>query len=51
MSLKCEICKEKIESLYLEKIAGCYIGRGKKKVAVCSACQKKYGSKIEDMIH
>ena len=34
---KCEICRDKIEETFLEKIRGTYIN----KKAVCSGCQKK----------
>jgi len=50
MSLKCEICKEKIDTIFLDKIMGTYIGSGKKRVTVCNACQKKYGDKIKEML-
>lgn len=35
--MKCDICNEGIEELYLEKIKGTYIEGG----AVCSFCQSK----------
>ncbi|MDD4877764.1 MAG: hypothetical protein PHO02_01865 [Candidatus Nanoarchaeia archaeon] len=50
MALKCEICGEKIEANFLEKIFGAYVGRGKRKKAVCSSCQKKYGDKVREMV-
>jgi len=40
---KCEICKNKIEETFLEKISGTYIS----KKAVCSGCQKKFS--IEEL--
>ena len=50
MALKCEICKGKVETTFLGKILGTFIGSGKKKKAVCSACQKKYGSKVKEKV-
>lgn len=50
MALKCAVCGEKIEANFLEKIFGTYVGKGKKKKAVCSKCQKKYGDKVKEMI-
>jgi len=41
---KCSICKEKIETIFLEKIKGTYI----KKKPICSNCQKTY--KIEEIL-
>ena len=43
--MKCEICSNKIESLFLGKIKGTYFLKGKKKKAVCSGCQKKLKDK------
>ena len=40
--MKCDLCKEKVETLFLEKIKGTYIGKGKKKKVVCQRCQKQY---------
>ncbi|MDD5254076.1 MAG: hypothetical protein PHG05_03155 [Candidatus Nanoarchaeia archaeon] len=36
--MKCEICKEKIQETFLEKIKGTFF----KKKAICSNCQRKY---------
>ena len=38
--MKCDVCKEKIEENFLNKIKGTYIGSGKNKKAVCQNCQK-----------
>jgi hypothetical protein len=39
--MKCEICKEKIEEIFLGKILGTVIKDDKgKKYSVCSNCQK-----------
>ncbi len=41
--VKCDICKKKVESLFLGKIKGTYVkdkGSSRKK-AICSECQKK----------
>ena len=43
--MKCDVCKEKVETTFLEKIKGTYIGRYKKKKLVCNNCQKKYSMK------
>jgi redox-regulated HSP33 family molecular chaperone len=40
--MKCDICREKVETLFLEKIKGTYIGKGKKKKVICQHCQKQY---------
>ncbi len=50
MALKCAVCGEKIEANFLEKIFGTYVGRGKKKKAVCNNCQRKYGEKVKEMV-
>jgi len=42
--MKCEICSSKIEEIFLSKIKGTYFVKGKKKIPVCSACQKKYST-------
>ena len=39
--MKCDNCKAEIQTTFLEKIWGTYIGSGKKKKAVCSACQRE----------
>jgi len=46
--VKCDVCNEKIETLFLGKIDGTYIKKGKKLKAVCSNCQRKLGDKILD---
>lgn len=43
---KCEICDDKVETLFLGKIYGTYIRKGKKLKAVCSSCQRKLGDEI-----
>ena len=46
--MKCELCKEKIEETFLNKIIGSYVKDEKgKKHLVCANCQKKYGTKKE----
>lgn len=50
MALKCAVCGNRIESNFLEKIFGTYIGKGKKRKAVCSSCQKKHGDKVREMV-
>jgi len=46
--MKCEICREKIEETFLNKIVGSYVKDEKgKKHLVCNSCQKRYGTKKE----
>jgi len=40
--MKCAICNAKIETTFLDKIIGTFIGKGKKKKAVCPNCQKTH---------
>lgn len=40
--MKCDLCREKVESTFLDKFKGTYVGRGKKKSVICTACQKKF---------
>ena len=40
--MKCDVCKEKIETTFLEKIVGTYVKVNSKKKLVCNNCQKKY---------
>lgn len=46
--MKCDICKNKIEETFLEKMLGSYVkdAKGKKHV-ICLECQKKYKTKEE----
>lgn len=48
--VKCDICGEKIENLFLGKISGTYIKKDRKKEMVCSNCQRKLGEKIKDKL-
>nr|MBI4156594.1 hypothetical protein [Candidatus Woesearchaeota archaeon] len=41
--VKCSICKEKIEEMFLNKLKGTYIA----KKPVCNNCQKKFS--IEEL--
>jgi len=44
--MKCEICKEKIDSTFLKKMLGTVVKDKKgKKHNICSACQKKFKNK------
>jgi hypothetical protein len=44
--MKCEICKNKIEQTFLNKVLGTYIKNDKgKKHLICKECQKNLGSK------
>jgi len=46
--MKCEACKNNIETGFLEKLKGGYVKDEKgKKHAVCSHCQKKFQKKDE----
>ena len=40
--VKWDICKEIIETQFLNKIKGTYIKMNKKQKAVCNVCQAKY---------
>ena len=40
--MKCDICKAKIETTFLDKILGSYIKKKGKKYVICPECQKKY---------
>jgi len=46
--MKCDICKNKIEEIFLEKMLGTYVKDAKgKKHLVCPECQKKFKTKEE----
>jgi len=46
--MKCEICKAKIEELFLGKIIGTYLKDEKGKLhTICRDCQKLYKTKKE----
>ena len=46
--MKCEICNNKIETTFLNKILGTYVKDDSGKlIAVCFECQKKFKSKEE----
>ena len=40
--MKCELCKEKIETIFLEKLKGTYVKVNKKLYTICRNCQKKF---------
>jgi len=40
--MKCEICKEKIQEAFLEKLKGTYVKVNKKLYTICNGCQKKF---------
>lgn len=44
--MKCNICGKKIEETFLGKIKGAYKGRGKKRKAICSECQKNLSKEM-----
>ena len=44
--VKCSICKEKVEELFLGKIKGSYV----KKKVVCSDCQRKYKDELKEKV-
>ncbi len=39
--LKCNKCGKEIKTIFLGKIKGTYVGKGKNKKVYCSECQKK----------
>ncbi|MEK6833089.1 MAG: hypothetical protein AABY32_03500 [Nanoarchaeota archaeon] len=43
--MKCELCKEKIETTFLEKLKGTYVKVNKKLYTICNNCQKKFSVK------
>ncbi len=46
--MKCEICNNKIQTTFLNKIIGTYIRDEKGKLhVICSECQKKFRTKEE----
>jgi len=38
--VKCSKCGKNIDIVFLEKIRGTYTGKGNRKKAICSECQK-----------
>jgi DNA-directed RNA polymerase subunit RPC12/RpoP len=38
--MKCDICGNKIEKTFLDKVLGTYITKDSKKYVICSNCQK-----------
>ncbi len=47
---KCDVCGEKIDSLFLGKIVGTYVRKDKKLKTVCSNCQRKLGNKVKEEV-
>ena len=49
--MKCEICKNKVEEIFLKKILGTYIKdkKGKQHI-VCFECQSKFKNDKEKML-
>ncbi|NQV91294.1 hypothetical protein HQ489_02365 [Candidatus Woesearchaeota archaeon] len=47
--VKCSICGDKIQELFLEKIKGTIVRKPgtNKQYEICFQCQKKFGSKEE----
>ena len=46
--MKCEACKSRIETTFLNKLLGTYVKDEKgKKRTICFECQKKFRSKEE----
>jgi uncharacterized protein with PIN domain len=47
--VKCTICKNQIQELFLEKIKGTIVKKvgSKKQYSICFECQKKFKSKEE----
>ncbi len=49
--MKCDLCSNKIEETFLEKINGMYIKINSKIKTICSDCQKKYSiQEIKDKL-
>ncbi len=46
--MRCEICKQKVEETFLDKLIGTYVkDKNGKKHMVCFECQKKFRAKEE----
>ena len=49
--MKCDICNEEIEEIFLGKIKGTLVklkkGEKIKEYFVCNKCQKEYGDKVK----
>jgi len=39
--LKCDACGREVETTFLGKIKGTYVGKGRNRKIYCSMCQKK----------
>ncbi|MCK5321359.1 hypothetical protein KAJ38_02165 [Candidatus Pacearchaeota archaeon] len=54
MVQKCILCKEDIETTFLEKLCGTVVkvgeGESSKKHYVCSVCQKEHGENLKEKI-
>jgi len=54
MAQKCEICKEEIQTTFLDKLDGTIIKTGEgetsKKHYVCSTCQKEHKEKLKEKL-
>jgi len=54
MAEKCTLCKEKIKTIFLDKIDGTIIriNQDKKteKIYVCSSCQKQHKDKLKEKV-
>ena len=48
--MKCSLCKSEIEITFLNKIHGTFVIYGKKKVPVCSACQRLHQDMLPEQI-
>ena len=46
---KCDICKEKVATLFLGKINGTFVKKDKKMKVVCNNCQRKFSDKIDEI--
>lgn len=44
--MKCGNCSETIKTVIMDKIKGTYLVKGKKKIPLCSECQKQDLEKI-----
>ena len=49
--MKCDLCNNKIEETFLEKIKGIYVKVNGKVKNICNNCQKKYSvSEIKEKL-
>jgi hypothetical protein len=48
--VKCDLCGQKIEMTFLNKIIGTIVKKDGKKKNICSDCQKKHGTNLKNVL-